>query len=86
MNRKLDELMGPGGHPPVEVFGFLAYIPERWASWKESCRSLRARQQKYFLNLVDRCLDRMSSNKLNGSFMEYLLEHGAEYEIDREKA
>lgn len=48
------------------------------------CRDIRNRQRKYFLNFVDRCLDRIANEKRTGCFMEYLLENGGEYGFNRE--
>ena len=84
-NMEADHLVRPGGHPPIEILPFLKYIPERWASWKSVCADIRTRQQKYYSDLLNRCRERIEKNKHNGSFMEYLLEHGDEYNMDQKE-
>ena len=81
----LDDLVRPGGHPPIDIFPFLKYVPERWAPWKELCRRLISNHQRYYSDLVDRCLARIARDHRNGSFIEYLLEDGGEYGFDREE-
>lgn len=49
------------------------------------CKDVRARQQKYFHRLQQKCVDRIAKDQRNGSFVEYLLEHGGDYEFDYEK-
>ncbi|KAK5661856.1 hypothetical protein OQA88_9960 [Cercophora sp. LCS_1] len=40
--KKLLELLEPGGvAPPIDIFPFLAWIPERWAVWKRKARGVR---------------------------------------------
>ncbi|KAK7687148.1 hypothetical protein QCA50_009651 [Cerrena zonata] len=83
--RRFEHILRPGGAPPVDMIPILKYIPERWAPWKELCRDFRARQQKYFHRLQEKCVDRIAKDQRNGSFVEYLLEHGGDYEFDYEK-
>ena len=82
--RKWEHILRPGGHPPVDVFPFLKYIPERWASWKGLCREVRSRQRKYYFSLLQSCHERIKSDKRNNSFMEYLLENQKKYNFDEE--
>ncbi|KAK7687147.1 hypothetical protein QCA50_009650 [Cerrena zonata] len=82
--RKWENILGPGGHPPVDVFPFLKYIPERWAAWKGLCREVRSRQRKYYFSLLRNCHERIKSDKRNNSFMEYLLENQKKYDFDEE--
>ena len=81
-NMESDHLVRPGGHPPIELLPFLKHVPERWASWKRVCTDIRTRQRKYYMGLLNRCRERIEKNKHNGSYMEYLLEHGDEYNLD----
>lgn len=82
--RKWETILGPGGHPPVDVFPFLKYIPERWAAWKGLCREVRSRQRKYYFSLLQHCHERIKSDRRNNSFMEYLLENQKKYDFDEE--
>ncbi|KAK7692525.1 hypothetical protein QCA50_004155 [Cerrena zonata] len=84
IERQTELLIKPGEHPPIDAFPILRYIPERWTRWRSMCRDIRNRQRKYFLNFVDRCLDRIANEKKTGCFMEYLLENGGEYGFNRE--
>ena len=83
--RKFEHILRPGGTPPVDMIPILKYIPERWAPWKALCKDVRARQQKYFHRLQQKCVERIAKGQQNGSFVEYLLEHGGDYEFDDEK-
>lgn len=84
VNKETEYLTKPGEHPPIDVFTFLRYVPERWASWKGACKRVRNMQRKFFLGLMDRCLARVRDDKRNGSFMEDLLDNEKEYGFDRE--
>ncbi|CAL1707418.1 unnamed protein product [Somion occarium] len=82
--RKWEHILRPGGHPPVDIFPILKYIPERWASWKGLCREVRSRQRELYFPLVQNCIDRIESDRRNHSFIEYVLEHEDHYEFTRE--
>ena len=84
VTEKFEHIIRPGGHPPVSVFPFLKYIPERWAPWKKTCNDIRATHQKFIYDLVDRCVKRIARDKRNGSYMEYLLDTEAQSGFDRE--
>lgn len=84
IQREWEYLLRPGGHPPVDVFTLLKYVPERWAPWKTVCRNIRSAHQKFYYDLLNRCLDRIANDKRNGSYMEYLLDNEAESGFDRE--
>ncbi|KAI0082000.1 cytochrome P450 [Panus rudis PR-1116 ss-1] len=74
----------PGGHPPVDMFPILKYVPERWAPWKTACRSIRHHQRSFIFSLVDACSSRMRNEKRNGCFMEHVLDHRKEYGMSDE--
>ncbi|KAL4253507.1 cytochrome P450 family protein [Abortiporus biennis] len=41
VQRKWDHINGPGATPPIDIFRFLRYIPERWAPWKAMCNEIK---------------------------------------------
>ncbi|CAL1707417.1 unnamed protein product [Somion occarium] len=82
--RKWEHILRPGGHPPVDIFPILKYIPERWASWKGLCREVRSRQRKLYFTLLQNCIDRIKLDRRNNSFIEYVLEHEDHYGLTRE--
>lgn len=48
-------VIGPGALPPVDIFPFLKWIPERWANWKIECQVARKMQRSLFFGLLDEC-------------------------------
>ena len=84
ISKDLERLLRPGGHPPIDVFPLLKYVPERWAVWKTVCKQARSRQLEFYSKLVDRCLKRIANNERNGSHMEHLLDIEVESGSDRE--
>ena len=81
---EFEHLLLPGGLPPIGVFPVLKHIPELWAPWKKTCKDIRATQEKYVSDLVERCVKRIADDKRNGSYMEYLLDTEAQSGFDRE--
>lgn len=67
-------LLQPGGHPPVDMIPLLEYVPERWATWKISCREVKQRQQKLYFGLRDQCKARVAEDRRNGCFLEDLID------------
>ena len=70
----VEAVLEPGAHPPVDLMPILEYIPERWASWKGTCRNLREKQRSLYMRLRDQCEARIQSDRRNGSFMETLFD------------
>ncbi|CAL1699682.1 unnamed protein product [Somion occarium] len=79
-----DEIMRPGGIPPVDIFPVLKYIPERWAPWKTLCKQAHTMQRKPYLDLLGICIDRVKRGKRTDCFIEYLLDHQDQYSLDDE--
>lgn len=77
------QLLRPGGIPPVDIFPFLKYIPSRWAPWKGLCQDIRNSQRELFFSLLQICEDRLSKDRRD-SFLEYVLDRQREYGLDRE--
>ncbi|KAI0082001.1 cytochrome P450 [Panus rudis PR-1116 ss-1] len=82
--RKWEALMGPGGHPPVDMFPILKYVPERWAKWKSVSREIRDNQTKLRYALMDACTRRIKDDRRNGCFLEHILDHQQEYGLTDE--
>uniref|UniRef100_A0A0W0F4D7 Putative cytochrome P450 n=1 Tax=Moniliophthora roreri TaxID=221103 RepID=A0A0W0F4D7_MONRR len=70
--------------PPVDLFPFLDYLPERWAWWKRLAREVKKMQHDLYFGLVDECEKRMQRGEHNGSFMEILLSKQKELDLNRE--
>ncbi|CAL1706578.1 unnamed protein product [Somion occarium] len=85
ITREFQQLITPGGTPPIDIVPILKHLPERVAPWKARCRHLRARQLKLLLSLLDTCENRRKTDKRNGCFMEYILDNQDRYNLDREQ-
>ncbi|CAL1707469.1 unnamed protein product [Somion occarium] len=79
-----EQVIRPGGVPPVDIFPILKYVPERWAAWKALCRDIRKNQRKIFFGLLDICEDRMNQDRRNDCFLEHVLDKREEYGLDCE--
>ncbi|KAI3619486.1 cytochrome p450 [Moniliophthora roreri] len=77
-------LLVPGVIPPIDVFPFLNYIPERWADWKGKVNYLKERQRRTHFGLLDDCARRMKNGEANGCYMEEVLRRQEEWGLDRD--
>ncbi|KAK7032164.1 hypothetical protein VNI00_013338 [Paramarasmius palmivorus] len=70
--------------PPVDLFPFLDYLPEKIAWWKKLARETRQLQRNLYFGLVDECEARMKRGEHNGAFMEDLLNQQNDLGLTRE--
>jgi hypothetical protein len=59
-----------GKSPPVDLFPFLRFLPERLAPWKKRAIDIRRRHEKLYDQLLQNVKDRLKSGSRNGAFME----------------
>uniref|UniRef100_A0A0W0GBY3 Putative cytochrome P450 n=1 Tax=Moniliophthora roreri TaxID=221103 RepID=A0A0W0GBY3_MONRR len=83
-DRIWNQLLAPGTIPPIDMFPFLNYIPERWAKWKSMVKDLRERQRKTHFALLDDCAKRIVKGEGNGSYMEEVLSRQEEWGLSKE--
>jgi len=84
VQRKWDNILEPGATPPIDIFTFLRYVPERWAEWKQRCKEIKRRQQGLYFGLAEACEKRIQEDRRNGCFMEFILDNQDSYRLDKE--
>lgn len=47
------ELLAPGGHPPVDAFTFLKYLPDWLAKWRSQARRIHKAHHDFYLDLFN---------------------------------
>ncbi len=62
--------------PPVDLFPFLTYIPERFARWKEYPKQIRRLQEKLYDRVLSTVEKKMVSGHGIGNLMEELVTNG----------
>ncbi len=72
----LDCLDVIGSMPPVDLFPFLTYIPERFARWKEYPKQIRRLQEKLYDRVLSTVEKKMVSGHGIGNLMEELVTNG----------
>lgn len=85
VQRKFEQILGPGKTPPMDIFPILKYVPERWASWKTTAREIKAGHQKLWYGLLEMCERRIQENRRVGCFIEHVLDNPKQYELTREQ-
>ena len=70
--------------PPVDLFPFLDYLPEKIAWWKGLAKETRRLQRDLYFGLVDECEARMKRGEHNGAFMEDWLNQQNDLGLTRE--
>ncbi|KAL1745665.1 cytochrome P450 [Schizophyllum fasciatum] len=79
INALWDHFLGPGAIPPVDIFPFLKWIPERLAPWIKEARTIRKMQRALYLDLFDQCqrrVDAGDSSFFMGSVIRDQAVHG----------
>ncbi|KAJ7767964.1 cytochrome P450 [Mycena maculata] len=77
-------LLEPGSTPPIDVFPFLKFVPERWAKWKRDAKKVRSLQRAVYFGLLNETKKRLRSGEENGSYMEEVLARQEEFGMDEE--
>lgn len=62
-----------GKAPPIDIFPFLAWVPERFAEWKRLVRKIRGLHEELYESLYATVEDRLASGRGNGCFMEQMI-------------
>jgi len=84
MTKKMMALFTPGTIPPIDLFPFLKYMPERWAWWKRRILETRLLQRDIFFRLLGDCESREQRGEGNGCAIESVKQKGSEYGLTRE--
>jgi hypothetical protein len=77
-------MSAPTSYPPIDIFPFLKWLPERFASWKTACRELYQLQRGLLERMVQPVKDRLARDEGNGCFMETLYQRAKEWDLDEE--
>lgn len=59
-----------GKMPPVDIFPFLNWVPERYSGWKKKVLKVKQQQEDLFGRLLEIVKRRTNNGVVNGSFME----------------
>ena len=79
-------MLDQGSIPPLDVFPFLAYIPDvftPWRGWKERAESLKRKQSSLYHDLFEDAEERVKAGKGQESFVAGLLRGGESNAYDR---
>lgn len=81
---KWSELMETGATPPVDVFPFLKYIPERFfGNWISRSKDIGKRMNTLYGSLVDRVIESHHQQQDNHSFIYNVLQKQKELNLTR---
>ncbi|ESK90542.1 cytochrome p450 [Moniliophthora roreri MCA 2997] len=69
--------------PPVDLFPFLDYLPEKLAWWGVLAKDVERMQRDLYFGLLNECEKRMQRGEHNGSYMEELIARQKELGLDR---
>ncbi|KAI3608978.1 cytochrome [Moniliophthora roreri] len=69
--------------PPVDLFPFLDYLPEKLAWWGARAKDVERMQRDLYFGLLNECEKRMQRGEHNGSYMEELIARQKELGLDR---
>ncbi|KAK7757330.1 hypothetical protein SLS62_000880 [Diatrype stigma] len=79
IQHKWASLLAPGSVPPLEVFPFLARVPDiltPWRGWKGRAERLRQRQSSLYHDLFGEAKERVEAGRGRESFVAALLRSG----------
>ncbi|EIN10090.1 cytochrome P450, partial [Punctularia strigosozonata HHB-11173 SS5] len=88
VQRRWEQALELGAHPPVDMLPFLRYVPERWALWKRISREIREVQRGLYMKLLCECEERIRSGTQDGipTFMDEVIKQQDELGMTREMA
>ncbi|KAF9002370.1 putative cytochrome P450 monooxygenase, partial [Cyathus striatus] len=69
-----NDLADFSAHPPIDLFPFLKYVPERWARWKVLCMTAKRMRQDMHAKLLGDCERRISSGMAPRCYIEEVLQ------------
>lgn len=68
-----------GTAPPVDIFPILKLVPEQFAPWKTTVKTVRYLQERLFDRLLSKVENRLESGQLNGALLEEAIIHKQEW-------
>ncbi|CAK4032112.1 Cytochrome P450 [Lecanosticta acicola] len=81
---KLSALGEIGATPPVDLLGFLKWIPERfWGNWRTKAEQLRKKVHGLHTPLVDRVIERRETMGERNSFLDSILDKQEKLQLSR---
>ncbi|KAM5434338.1 hypothetical protein McanMca71_005972 [Microsporum canis] len=81
----ISEIFEPGATPPIDIFPFLAWLPESlFNNWKSRAREVAQTMDKVYGPLVDRVLRRRESgSKCRDSYLDMVLDQQDKLQLTR---
>lgn len=66
----------------MDIFPFLALVPERWAKWKRTVTEIRALVEGLYSTLLSTVEKRLASGERAGVFLEDVILNADSYGFD----
>lgn len=82
---EFEHILAPGTYPPIDLFPFLKWVPDRWAPWMKACYAFRDRRNKIVYGLYEECEQRVAQGADANSFIENILHQKKDYDLDRDE-
>lgn len=81
----ISEIFEPGATPPIDIFPFLAWLPESlFNNWKSRAREVAQTMDKVYGPLVDRVLKRRESgSEFRESYLDMVLDQQEKLQLTR---
>lgn len=71
----LSRVIMPGKLPPVDIFPFLNYLPERlFDNWRSKCRNVAKKSDKLYAEFLDHVIERREKLGSKDTFADKVLE------------
>lgn len=78
------QVMEPGNTPPVDVYSFLHYIPQRLlGNWISRAKGVSANMNELYSQYLDRVQERRKTVGSTGSFMDIVLDQNEKLGLSR---
>lgn len=76
--------MEPGNTPPVDIYSFLHYIPQRFlGNWIGRAQGVSAEMNELYAEYLNRVEQRRKETGSTGSFMDIVLDQNEKLELSR---
>ena len=79
---KVTHILDLGTLTPVDIFPFLALVPERWAKWKRTVTEIRGLVEGLYSTLLSTVEKRLASGERAGVFLEDVILNADSYGFD----
>lgn len=76
--------MEPGNTPPVDIYSFLHYIPQKFfGNWISRAQCVRDEMNKLYSRMLDRVIERRETVGNKGSFIDTVLDQNEKLGLNR---